>query len=81
MDNIAPVVNDKKQVLLDQIKKIQSKIYNIEKQRAEKINKLAKKFKLLDLDDEIIEKEFSLIKEKYASVIENSPQTDVIKKN
>ncbi|HEM6966048.1 TPA: hypothetical protein U2K00_003047 [Legionella pneumophila] len=81
MENKNPVTSDKKQVLLDQIKKIQSKIDAIEKQRADKINKLAKKFKLLDLEDEIIEKEFSLIKEKYSSVLEKSPQTDAIKKN
>lgn len=81
MTNKAPVINDKKQVLLDQIKKIQSKIDAIEKQRVEKINKLAKKFKLLDLEDEILEKEFSLIKEKYASVLEKSLKTDAIKKN
>ena len=81
MENKNPIASDKKQVLLDQIKKIQSKIDAIEKQRADKINKLAKKFKLLDLEDEIIEKEFSLIKEKYSSVLEKSPQTDAIKKN
>ena len=81
MDNIAPATHDKKQVLLDQIKKIQSKIDAMEKLRADKINKLAKKFKLLDLDDEIIEKEFSLIKEKYASSLEKSQQEDVAKKN
>ncbi len=81
MENKGPVASDKKQVLLEQIKKIQYKIDAIEKQRADKINKLAKKFKLLDLEDEIIEKEFSLISQKYSSLIEKSPQTDVIKKN
>lgn len=81
MENKSPVINDKKQVLLEQIKKIQSKIDAIEQQRADKINKLAKKFKLIELDDDIIEKEFSLIKEKYAAVIENSPHADTIKKN
>lgn len=81
MDNKAPVVNHKKQVLIDQIKKIQSKIDAIEHQRAEKINKLAKKFKLLDLDDEIIEKEFSLIKDKYSSTLNKSTETDPVKKN
>jgi len=81
MNNKSSVVNEKKQVLLDQIKKIQFKIDAIEKQRLDKINKLAKKFKLLDLEDAIIEKEFSLINEKYSSVIEKSPQTDAIKKN
>ena len=81
MENKGPVASDKKQVLLEQIKKIQYKIDAIEKQRADKINKLAKKFKLLDLEDEIIEKEFSLISQNYSSLIEKSPQTDVIKKN
>lgn len=74
-------VSNRKQALLEQMKKIQSKIDNIEKQRAEKINKLAKKFKLYDLDDKIIEREFSLIKDKYHTVTENNPSTDEIKKN
>ncbi|MBA2649170.1 MAG: hypothetical protein H0U75_06130 [Legionella sp.] len=81
MTNKAPVTNDKKQVLVEQIKKIQSKIDALENQRVEKINKLAKKFKLLELDDEILEKEFSLIKEKYASILEKSSLTNTIKKN
>lgn len=81
MSSEAPVVVDKKQILMDQINKLQSKIDAIEKQRADKINKLAKKFKLLDLDDQTIEKEFSLIKEKYSSVIEKKPHTEAIKKN
>lgn len=75
------VVTDKKQVLLDQLKRIQSKIDNIEKQRAEKITKLAKKFKLFDLDDKIIEQEFSLIKEKYQATLEKNQNIDDIKKN
>lgn len=77
----SPVVTDKKQVLLDQLKRIQSKIDNIEKQRAEKITKLAKKFKLFDLDDQIIEKEFSLIKEKYQSALQDTQSNNDIKKN
>jgi hypothetical protein len=72
---------DKKQSLLDQIKKIQSKIDNIEKQRADKINKLAKKFKLFDLDDKILEQEFSLIKEKHLAVLEKNQTINDIKKN
>ncbi|HAU0369104.1 TPA: hypothetical protein JBF73_07795 [Legionella pneumophila] len=81
MENKNPVVTDKKQVLLDQIKKIQSKIDAMEQQRADKINKLAKKFKLLELDDEIIEKEFSLIRDKYSESLEQSRQDYAIKKN
>lgn len=81
MDIKSPAVSSKKQALLDQLNKIQSKLDNIDKQRAEKITKLAKKFKLLDLDEKIIEHEFSLIKEKYRSVIENNPEQNQIKKN
>lgn len=73
--------NAKKQVLLVKLSKIQSKLENIDKQRAEKITKLAKKFKLLDLDEKIIEQEFSLIKEKYLSASDNNARQDPIKKN
>jgi len=66
---------DKKQILLDQIKKIQEKIDGIEKKRLEKINQLAKKFKLLDLDDKIIEQEFSLIMEKHAATLMQETKT------
>lgn len=66
---------DKKQILLDQIKKIQEKIDGIEKKRLEKINQLAKKFKLLDLDDKIIEHEFSLIMEKHAATLMQETKT------
>lgn len=73
--------SDKKQALLEQIKKIQGKIDGIEIKRLEKINQLAKKFKLLDLDDQIIANEFALIMEKYAATLMQDSETAVIKKN
>ena len=78
MNTKSAAASSKKQALLDQLNKIQSKLDNLDKQRAERITKLAKKYKLLELDEKIIEAEFSLIKEKHLSVIENS---DPIKKN
>ena len=72
---------DKKEKLLEQLKEIQSKIDSLEKHRAEKIMKLAKKFSLFDLSDKIIESEFSLIKSKYDAKHENAHAMDHGKKN
>lgn len=81
MSNAESVVNEQKEKLLLKIKKIQTKIDALENQRADKIQKLAKKFKLLDLDDAIIEKEFLLIREKYAAYSEKGGSDSDIKKN
>lgn len=74
-------VTDKKEMLLEQLKKIQSKIDNLDTQRADKINKLAKKHKLFDLSDSVLEKEFALIKEKYASNADAIQKEERTKKN
>lgn len=71
---------DKKEKLLERLKDIQSKINNLENQRAEKIGKFAKKFRLFDLSDELIEKEFSFIKDKYFPSTNTMP-LDSAKKN
>lgn len=81
MDNQSKTVTDKKEQLLSQLKKIQSKIDNLENQRYIKINKLAKKHKLLDLSDDIIEAEFMLMKEKYACDTNEPVVEDSVKKN
>lgn len=81
MNTKSASANTKKQALLDQLSKIQSRLDNLDKQRAEKITKLAKKYKLLELDETIIEAEFSLIKEKHLSVIEQNANLDPVKKN
>ena len=60
---------------------IQAKIDAIENLRSLKITKLAKKFKLLELDDATIEKEFSLIQEKHAAFLSANPEGGDIKKN
>ncbi|MFJ1270123.1 hypothetical protein ACD661_16315 [Legionella lytica] len=81
MNTKSASANTKKQALLDQLSRIQSRLDNLDKQRAEKIAKLAKKYNLLELDEHIIETEFSLIKEKHRLVIESSLNHDPIKKN
>lgn len=72
---------DKKDKLLSQLQKIQAKIDNLENQRLDKINKLVKKFKILDLSDEIIAQEFALIRAKYAGSSQNEEDGDDVKKN
>lgn len=81
MENTSSSLSDKKQILVDQIKKIQLKIDAIENQRVAKVVRLAKKFKLLDLSDEILEKEFSLVKDKYGFTQHKETEQDRVKKN
>jgi len=81
MKNNDTVKIDKKEKLLERLKGIQSKIEDLEIKRSEKIMKLAKKFSLFDLSDKTIESEFSLIKEKYASVASDNHSMDADKKN
>ncbi|CAM4500382.1 MAG: hypothetical protein LEGION0403_FIIPPAGN_01788 [Legionella sp.] len=81
MNTKSASANTKKQALLDQLSKIQARLDNLDKQRAEKITKLAKKYKLLELDEQIIEAEFSLIEEKHRRLIENNLNHDSVKKN
>lgn len=64
--------NSRKQTLLEQLNKIQSKIDNLEKQKADRVSKLAKKHQIIELDEKIIEQEFLLIKEKYSALIEEN---------
>lgn len=42
---------------------------------------MAKKFKIFDLDDQIIENEFALIKEKYHAELEQKSKEEGVKKN
>ena len=72
---------DKKQALLNQLEQIQLKINKFEDKRTKLITKLAKKFNLIDLDPKIIEQEFSLIREKYAAVLNNPMSAHKSKKN
>ena len=68
-----------KEKLLSQLKEIESKLKNIDKQRSDKIGKLAKKHKIVDLSDSVIEKEFIEIRKKYDS--ELSAKDDSVKKS
>ncbi|GGG06992.1 MULTISPECIES: hypothetical protein [Cysteiniphilum] len=47
---------------IDELKKLEAKI---DKDRADKVGKLALKYGVTDLEDDIIEKEFKAIAEKY----------------
>ncbi|MDQ5930283.1 MAG: hypothetical protein QG594_2070 [Bacteroidota bacterium] len=81
MDNPSKAAIDKKDKLLSQLQKIQAKIDSLENQRLDKITRLVKKFKILDLSDEIIEQEFALIRAKYSGPSQNEEALDSVKKN
>jgi hypothetical protein len=68
-----------KEKLMAQLKDIESKLQNLDKQRAEKIAKLAKKHKITDLDDSIIEREFIELRKKYDN--DSSSKDQIIKKS
>ena len=81
MGTSTTTVTTQKEKLLLKMGQIQAKIDAIENLRSLKITKLAKKFKLLELDDATIEKEFSLIQEKHAAFLSTNPEGGDIKKN
>lgn len=58
---------ENKDKLLKQMADIQNKIDALEEKQAKKISKLVKKHGLMDFDEKILEKEFSLLKEKLKS--------------
>lgn len=57
---------EQKAKLLEQMKDLETKLAEFDKQRADKIGSLAKKFRLVDLADDILEHEFKTIREKYS---------------
>ncbi|PIR10215.1 MAG: hypothetical protein COV52_09660 [Gammaproteobacteria bacterium CG11_big_fil_rev_8_21_14_0_20_46_22] len=56
---------DQKAKLVDQLKEIEKKIADFDKQRASKVGSLAKRYRLIDLSDDILEKEFKGLRDKY----------------
>lgn len=56
---------EQKSKLIEQLKEIESKIAQFDKQRSDKIASLAKKHHLVDLSDDLLEKEFKIIRDKY----------------
>ena len=56
---------DKKAKLVSQLKDLEKKIAEFDNVRAKKVGSMAKKYKLTDLSDNIIDQEFKAIKEKY----------------
>jgi len=66
--------------LFEQLKDIKNKIADFDDQRAKKIATLAKRYKLIDLSNAIIEKEFKTIRDRYKKEL-NTAHLDVGKKN
>lgn len=62
---------EQKEKLLAQLKEVENKIESFNKARAQKIATMAKKFNLVDLPNEILEKEFKAIKSKYKDSQQN----------
>ena len=56
---------EQKAKLMEQLKEAENKIANFDLQRAAKVGNLAKRYKLTDLSDDILNKEFKEIREKY----------------
>lgn len=56
---------EQKAKLVEQLKDIENKIAQFDEQRAGKIAGLAKRFRLVDLSDDILEKEFKSLRDKY----------------
>ncbi len=56
---------EQKAKLVDQLKEIEKKIADFDNQRATKIGNLAKRYRLVDLSDDILEKELKAIRDKY----------------
>ena len=56
---------EQKAKLVAQLETIQKKIESVDEVRANKIAQLSKRFRLVDLSDGILEKEFKTIRDKY----------------
>jgi hypothetical protein len=73
---------EQKAKLFEQLKELESKINKFDSARAQIVGNIAKKHQLTDLSDEVLEKEFKSIKEKYKSIIDATLSTlDSGKKN
>ncbi len=56
---------EQKEKLVEQLREIEKKIADFDQQRAIKIGNLAKRYHLVDLSDDILEKELKAIRDKY----------------
>lgn len=72
---------EQKSKLIEQLKDIENKLAQFDKQRASKVSMLAKKHHLIDLSDDILETEFKAIHEKHKTKNPSLPQLDDGKKN
>jgi len=62
-NKVSPI--NQKARLLEQIKELQGKVEGFDNQRANKVAALAKRYHLIDLDDETLDKELKAIRDKY----------------
>lgn len=68
---------EQKASLIKQLKDIETKIADFDKQRAKKVAVLAIQHRLVDLSDDLLGQEFKSIREKYqASLTHSQPQGD-----
>lgn len=56
---------EQKAKLVVQLKEIEKKIVDFDKQRAVKVGNLAKRYRLTDLSDSLLEQEFKRLRDKY----------------
>ncbi len=56
---------EQKAKLVEQLKDIEKKIADFDKTRAVQVGNLAKRFRIIDLSNDVLEKEFKTIRDKY----------------
>ena len=72
---------EQKATLIEKLKDIKGQISNFDKQRTSKVGNLSKRFRLIDLPDSILEKEFKAISEKYKDQLRSLSVINNLKKN
>ena len=72
---------EQKATLIEKLKDIKGQISNFDKQRTLKVGNLSKKFRLIDLPNSILEKEFKAIGEKYKEQLSSLSVINNVKKN
>lgn len=72
---------EQKASLIKQLKDIETKIADFDKQRAKKVAALATQHRLVDLSDDLLEQEFKLIREKHQASLTHPQSQDDGKKN
>ncbi len=56
---------DQKAKLVEQLKEIEQKIADFDEQRASKVATLAKKYRIVDINDDILNAEFKALRDKH----------------